>query len=144
MLLRLQHRRRSRPTRQDGEAGTAGARAMLSAARVHASTWIPPPPTHHHHHHARRAKRRPKTTTKQLNRRYPAVLSAGVINRVLSVAPGTRKPHRLDSAAPAGHTERTFGISLLVVMINCIFSPFILFCVLCTLARPHTCISPGV
>jgi hypothetical protein len=46
MLPRHQHRRRSRPTRQDGEAGMAGAKAMLSTARVHASTRTLPSPTH--------------------------------------------------------------------------------------------------
>lgn len=49
------------------------------------------------------AKRRPETTTKQLNPRCPAVLSAGVINRELSEAPGTR---RAQSPCHVGRASR--------------------------------------
>jgi hypothetical protein len=52
------------------------------------------------------AKRRPKTTTKQLNRRCLTVLSAGVINRVSSEAPGTRKPQ---SPSHTGRASRPYG-----------------------------------
>jgi hypothetical protein len=49
------------------------------------------------------AKRRPKTTTKQFNQRYLAVLSAGVINQVLSEALETRKPQ---SSSHTGHASK--------------------------------------
>ena len=89
MLLQQPHRRRSRPTRQDGVGGRGRSKGHVfdgacttpytdSAAATH----TPPPPC------MTNAKQRPKTTTTQLNRRYPVVLSAGVINRRLSEAPG--------------------------------------------------------
>ena len=91
MLLQQPHRRRSRPTRQDGVGGRGRSKGHVSdgacttqytgsAAAIHT-----PPPC------MRNAKRRPKTTTVQLNRRCPAVLSAGVINQGLSEAPGNQE-----------------------------------------------------
>ena len=63
------------------------------------------------------AKRRPKTTIKQLNRRCLAVPSAGVINRELSEAPGTRRPRSLSHVGRASRPPRahTWDYCVLVV-----------------------------
>ena len=59
--------------------------------------------------HGEREAKTTKTTT-QLNRRYPAEQPAGVINRELFEAPGTRRPHIaiVRQAALVGHGAQPF------------------------------------
>ena len=65
--------------------------------------------THHHHMHGEREAKTTKTTTR-LNRRYLAEQPAGVINRELFEAPGTRRPHIaiVRQAALVGHGAQPF------------------------------------
>ena len=96
----------SRPTRQDGEAGMAEVKAMLSTARVPTRTRLCQRQHISSSSCMENAKRRLKTTIKQLNRRCLAVPSAGVINRELSEAPGTR---RSIIALSFGRASRPYG-----------------------------------
>ena len=70
--------------------------------------------THHHRTHGEREAKTTKTTTR-LNRRYLAEQPAGVINRELFEAPGTRRPHNaiVRQAALVGHGAHSFFYGIL-------------------------------
>ena len=142
-----------RPTRHDGEGkrghrkghATCGActdeDTGSAAAHTHITIIM----------HGEREAKTTKTTT-QLNRRYPAEQPAGVINRELFEAPGTRRSHNRHSqlgrasrprSAPffLGYCNFIYPVRLMKYMFPYLF----FFCVLSTLARPHTQFSfPGV
>ena len=106
----------------------------------------------HHHHHAWRTEAKTTKTTTRLNRRYLAEQPAGVINRKLFGAPGTKRPHIaiVRQAVLVGHGAHLFFMGYCnfispMRLMKYMFPYLFFFVYYGTLARPHTQFSfPGV